>query len=167
MESNTTCHNVCPPSLFLDANEGMVGVSCAAEPKPASEEHGFTQAIITVPSPPLSTDENDERELVRNEPKSPGLAKRTRVDVTDEMTGFDIDFDMRIDPFLTNDGISSDSWLSVERAADTPENEFVFVDGKDRGDAGMKTFQLEEEDFCVVNDDDDNNLDLNIYRVVD
>lgn len=101
----------------------------AAEPKPVPEEYDSTRAILIMPSPPLSVDlsEKGERELARNEPKSLVSAKRTRVDVTDEMEGLDIDFSMLIDPLLMEDNTSSDSWFSVGGAADTPEDEFVFV----------------------------------------
>ena len=156
MEPDTTCHDVRPPSPPLDVDGELGGgVACTAEPKPVPEEHDSMRAIFIMPSPPLSIDlsEKDERELVRNEPKSPMSAKRTRVDVTDKMEGLDIDFGMPINPLLTNDGTSSDSWFSVGGAADTPEDEFVFVGGKDGEDVDVEDFQL-EDDFCIVDEDD-------------
>lgn len=39
-------------------------------------------------------------------------------------------------------------------AADTPKNEFVIVDGKDREDVGVEDCRLQEENFCVVDDDE-------------
>lgn len=56
------------------------------------------------------------------------------------------------------DGSSPDSWLSVDRAADTTEDEFVFVEDDEDEDVeeiGPPDLRLEDEDFCVVDDDDD------------
>ena len=57
-------------------------------------------------------------------------------------------------------GTSSDPWLPEDRAADTAEDEFVFVEDEDDEDEdleeiGPQDLQPKDEDFCIVDDDDD------------
>ena len=156
-----TSHDESPASFPLDINQELGTGGQTAEPKLGPEDHDAAQVILALPTPPLSMQENDESELVRpgSEIEAAGSAKRTRHDSTDEMEGLDID--IPIDPqLMMGDGTSSDPWLPVDRAADTAEDEFVFVEDEDDEDEdleeiGPQDLQPEDEDFCVVDDNDD------------
>ncbi|MCJ1424607.1 hypothetical protein MMC29_002495 [Sticta canariensis] len=129
---------------FISHDEGP-----PSPPPGAGEELGgdVMQVISALPSPPLSTQAIDEGQVIRPNPTVQDSAKRTRHDYTDEMVG------------LTSTS-PIDSRLTMEDGTSF-EDEFVFVeDGEDDEDEdveekGPQDLQLEDEDFCVVGDDDD------------
>lgn len=90
--------------------------------------------------------------MTRPEPETQASAKRTRQDAAAEMKRLNI----AIDPQLTmKEGISSDLWLLADEAADSEENEFVFV--KEEGDEDEETeyqnLQQKDEDFRHVDEE--------------